>query len=979
MGSRYSGKTPSAGQFVTRACCTVLASAGIAWGTGDVPVTQIPNDGETIAVRSWLVSGMFPSPDLAAPKPDGPRRAGYDTGYLTAIGGEAAARPREGTTVRLPDGGEVTFRFHAWEDDYVNLVDLFGMPSEVLAYLYCEVESPVEQEVYVHVGTNDAGKVWLGGELVIAYPGDRSAEKSQNVAKVRLPAGRTRLLVKVDQAGFNWGAFVEFYGRTAHEGILAASSPDTLRAAKEALDRLRRELGDPLALIGPRRDAYALALYHAERIDRDVPGGEKPGEWNRERLLVPQYMERLRRAIEGARAGVDPYAGKTGLFEAAYLSEADGTAQPFTLWVPDDYTPGRSYALLLDLHGAGGTHERAGDWWTGICPADSLYRSTTIGASVMGRGRWSGYQGLGEEDILRVTEWVREHYSIDPDRVYVSGGSMGGRGSWLLPSRYPDRYAAAWPDMGWPEFQTLPNLLNLPTYVNHGAVDWVVPVSFSRLAARRLKEIGSPVLYTEWPDVGHAVSGPARNDGCMAKMAAHRRITDPPHIRIHAEHPRYATMYWGSIERWIDPHAVASLDAYVLPGNVVSVNVSNVARARLTPPQRHLDERGEIVWLAGGQRMVTPRNPNGSYDIIASDTSVAVRAHRDEPEPTVRPYTPGSVVNLYCGEPLLIVYGTQSPDDSVKKAIREMAEEVRHWLMPSEWMEFGKMPVVADTEITSQQMASKNLFLIGGLRENRVAARLMAKLPVREEGGVLRVFDERPIPLDSRGYAFIYPNSEYPSRLVFFYGSSVPQFYTHRRSELASWSASDLGSLNPDLVVHTVARVDSAGDPRQNLLVRRRYFTHGWRLADVPDGAITRHPADSREDVARSARAWVRATGAEFAFAPAVKPGEPVRYERESITWADFGIFRADLVTFDVKGVDLVRFERHDRADVPWILPSPDSSAIDRGRAYRVVAPTWMLWDLGGAHHYNPENVELVDADALVDLYRREEWGVRNR
>ncbi len=975
MHRRYWSLISSAAFVALFACAGTIRAVG-----DDAPVTFIPNDGEPVAVTSWLVSGMFPSPDLAAPERDGPRRAGYDTDFLTALGGEREARVSADTRVRLPDGSEVGFELRVWETDYVDLVGYFGSHAEVLAYLYCEVESPVEQDVYAHFGTNDAGKIWIGDELLLQYNGDRMAAKSQHAAKVHLPAGRTRVLVKIDQAGGNWGTFVEFYGASAHQRILAASHPDTVRAAMDAFAALRSEVGDPFALDRGVRDAYSQALYYAERIERDVPSGADAEAWDRQRLIVPQYFALLRDAMSGVRAGVDPHAGRAGMFEATYLSQADETAQPFTIVVPDDYSPDNDYALLLDLHGASGTHERVGNWWSSIGPADSAYFSNTIGVSVMGRGRWAGYDGLGENDVLEVIDWVLERYSVDPDRVYISGGSMGGGGSWRLAARYPDRFAAAWPDMGWPEYSTLPNLLNLPVYLNHGAQDWVVAVSHTREGVRQLKRMGSPVVYAEWPEVGHSMGADQRGEGFMSRMARHRRITDPERIRIHAEHPRYAERYWAHITGWVDPHGVAKLDARVLPGNVVSVQTENVASVTLAPPARRLTGGNDIVWMINGGHLVAPVSAGGSYDLALTDTSATVTAHTPRTEPSVRPYAMGSSRNLFYGEPLMIVYGTQSRRDTVKASIRALADEMSHWCNVGDHMEFGRVPIVTDEDVTEEQLASKNVILLGGPRDNSITERLMRLMPIRETRGALRVSDEESVDLVGRGYAFVYPNPEHPTRLAMVYGSDVPQFYTLRRGRLASWGMHDTAPhVPPDLVVEEVAQVDSAEDARWNRTVRSRNFTHDWRLKRAPETTIGRHPANRSEQVEFAARAWLAATAADYAFHELEHGDQQIGYVADEVSWADIGGVPFPIVTFEVAGADLVRFARHDETEFPFIHPAPDSAAIDPERLYRIVGPSWILWGLAGAHHYNPENVELFEDNALIERCLRREWGVAER
>jgi len=293
-------------------------------------------------------------------------------------------------------------------------------------------------------------------------------------------------------------------------------------------------------------------------------------------------------------------------------------------------------------------------------------------------------------------------------------------------------------------------------------------------------------------------------------------------------------------------------------------------------------------------------------------------------------------------------------------------------------MEFGSAPVLPDTAIRDADLAAKNLFLVGGPKQNRITARLMPQMPVREQDGGLDIFGGEAIDLAGRGYAFVYPNPEHPARLVFVCCSSVPEFFRWRGSRLASWGV-DETPCPPDLVVEAVATVDSANDPRQNTLVQQRWFTHDWRLKDVPDGKITRHPANRAEATEFAVRPWIRATRADFAFTWLENGAAAIDYDSATVSWADFYEPRRDIVTFDARGADLVRFARHEGTLFPWIYPEPDTTRIEPARTYRVVAPQWALWDLASGHHYNPENVELFEDQPLVERFRRKEWGVQPR
>lgn len=1047
-----------------RSLCRTLVlwvAAMLAWtGAGraasdDVPVTQVPSDGAPAAVRSWLVCGTFPSPYLPNPDPNGPERAGFDADFLAPIGGERGAEPRAGAAITLADGRRLEFVAHRWNGPYIDLNETYHVPDQVCAYLYAELESAVDQVVYLHVGTNAAGKAWVGDTLAISHPFDRVAARSQNIARVWLRAGRTRLLLKVDHDGGGWGAFAEVYGRTAHrafakasfprhfavaastclpeigdtvvarianwiprdvpvpvrwtiidggrERVLPATAPSVRIAIPPGLDRViriraraphprggvsagecivlaggvgaaRRTLtafeslaDDPATLTGARRDAYALARYAVERARRDVGSGDLRDGVAR----VGAQMALLHLELGYLRAGTDPYAGMTGMFEGAYLSDADGTAQPFTLVVPHTYPAKGPYALFINLHGASFTHELTGDWAPST--ADSVNEERTIIASAMGRARYGDYRGLGEADVTDVLRWVTAHYRIDPDRIYLRGGSMGGMGTWRIASLHPDLFAGAWVDCGAPPLGTYRNLLDLPVYVNHGDADWSVPVSNARAGVDLMRNAGCPVAYVEYPGVDHAVGVAVGPEGYLTRLWAHRREAVPGRIHISAAHPWYGAMYWGAIERWDDPHAMATLDAEMCLGNLVRVALTNVARARLKLPPGRLTGTAPLVWFVNGRRLNVPRSPDGAYDVIVTDGRPEVRAHTEEPAPAERPYEPGATMNLYRGEPLLIVYGTTSEDDSLRVAIRRLAEEASHWAAPGVQMEFGMVPMAADTAVTDGQIASRNLLLLGGPEDNALVARIMPRLPVREAGGTLALFGAESIPLAGRGYGFVLPNPLQPRRLVLVYSSPVREFYTVHRGRLLSPAIAGLDPMSADVIVENVA------DPRGNQLVRQVWLTHGWRPEERPDEAILRRPADALEEAEIVADICRRAGNAEFAIVERPTAGAPCSYDTSTVWWRDRPFILHDVAAFDATGRELLELAKPDDGR-PWMIsPTPDVAHVDPAATYRVAGQFDLaIWGPASLR-WNPTNFRVVaDAASLEPLYRQA-WGVRPR
>jgi len=200
---------------------------GVVRGTSEAPVVVVPEGHDSLAITTWLLGGAFPSEPLLNAPTEGPFRDGYDRDFLTEIGGEENARPRPGTVVTAPGGEPIEFFTFQWDSAYCDLTKApFGTIIFVTAYMYCELESPVDQTVFLHVGTNDCGQVWLNGKRVIAYSLDRGAQPSQNVAEVHLNAGRNRLLMKIGQAGANWGAFAQIYGPDAHREFVEENFPE---------------------------------------------------------------------------------------------------------------------------------------------------------------------------------------------------------------------------------------------------------------------------------------------------------------------------------------------------------------------------------------------------------------------------------------------------------------------------------------------------------------------------------------------------------------------------------------------------------------------------------------------------------------------------------------------------------------------------------------------------------------------------------
>lgn len=104
---------------------------------------------------------------------------------------------------------------------------------------------------------------------------------------------------------------------------------------------------------------------------------------------------------------------------------------------------------------------------------------------------------------LELVDSLMKELPIDPDRVYITGLSMGGYGTWDALARRPDFFAAAVPVCGGADTKTAEKIKHVPVWVFHGDEDRAVPVSRSRDIVEALKKAGGQPKYSEYKGVGH--------------------------------------------------------------------------------------------------------------------------------------------------------------------------------------------------------------------------------------------------------------------------------------------------------------------------------------------------------------------------------------------------------------------------------------------------------------------------------------------
>jgi predicted peptidase len=186
--------------------------------------------------------------------------------------------------------------------------------------------------------------------------------------------------------------------------------------------------------------------------------------------------------------------------------DADGKEVKYVLFVPHDYQGDAEFPLILFLHGSGET--KGGQKMpveVGIGPAikknEKSFPFITIIPQAQTRN-WSANSENGKRAMAMLKD-VQKAFKVDPKRIYLTGLSMGGFGTWSLAAAHPDKWAAIVPICGGGNPKDAEKIKSIPCWCFHGDADGAVPVQKSRDMVEALKKAGGSPKYNEYPAVGH--------------------------------------------------------------------------------------------------------------------------------------------------------------------------------------------------------------------------------------------------------------------------------------------------------------------------------------------------------------------------------------------------------------------------------------------------------------------------------------------
>ena len=739
----------------------------------------------------------------------------------------------------------------------------------------------------------------------------------------------------------------------------AADSASALPEAKQlaAAALVRADLADYRGWIKYLLfDAGATAAREGAASERAVAKAKRLDEWVRRIAADPLTLAKLR-----------------GVQEWAYESPVDGSGQPFKVMIPTDYDPARPAPLSVYMHGYSGDHLKHS---TGMTPHTGFFE-----VAVLGRSRAGGYFGLSEADVLQVIDYLQAHWAIDAARIHLSGGSMGGGGTFKLGARHPHRFASGQITCGYLWQEPINNLLTFPIYATHSDDDPTVPVNCARGPLHELRVAGGQAIFDETTGFGHAVWDYAAGNQRSAAWAEHQvspASREVRHVDFTAIDGAAKRGWWAEVAEWGPEPKPARFILTAGADNTLFAELNNVDRLRVRLAESPFDRTKPLHLVIAGAVPVEIPAP------LPDETIIISRSARDQtPAPSFdfRLHTPGGPLSLYDGSPLLIVYGTRG-SAAANRAMAIVAEAASSHTDP-EWLPdslgeidpadadrtrhphvlFGHLNTKADTEVTAADLARCHLVLIGTPAENTVVASIADRLPVRLAGEELVWSDGLELPAAHRTLGLVHFNPAAPQRLIFWVAAADPAGYA---------PGATVSTIGSEFYIGADCFVTDATD---GALIVARSFDSRWRWvpgraeSPVLPVALAKPGALARA-VAESVR---RATVADFSVA-----GPAAALEATALA---AGITRvADVLPFyyaqpvdllEMTGAELLAAQQKLAAAGPerpirvTFEPAVPVGQIAPEQRYRVAMPVGLLSPFGRTTMINPRSQRRTDV--MVD------------
>ena len=516
-----------------------------------------------------------------------------------------------------------------------------------------------------------------------------------------------------------------------------------------------------------------------------------------------------------------------------YHSKMDGKERPYV--VSSNASSNNSVPLIVEVSPNGTNLEKAARKVEEIMGIAHEAGRQCVVVRPTGRGPGSVNQNYGEVDTFEVIADAMEKFPIDPDRISVTGSSMGGAATWYLISHNPDFFAAGAPFCGYCDYRRwekpgglaiqmqeweepswkarsaafLPeNFLHTPIWIVHGewdrAVGGGVPVELSRQMYSLLKEYQCPVKYTEVPKTGHNCRKEEVLNKVIPWLLDQKKARDVEKIEFATFELRHNRAYWIFIDQletyggkrgFIKADKREPNEINVITENVRAFSLGPLANDSSRDVNYNIKINGQDVDSTRLDKPVAFRQEAGGHWLLKNN-SFSGEKHRG---------SSGPIGGLFHDNTMIIqgTRGSQEESHYLALFARKMADFYRQLnggvnrggIVGENNVELSIIP---DTELSETDRKANNLILLGRQSSNAVLELYGDRLPISFNSDFLtlrdKIFDGERVACFA-----VFPHPENDLRCVAVHGGVT--------ADAIIWGSLLNMNLLPDYIVYNGGKV----------------------------------------------------------------------------------------------------------------------------------------------------------------------------
>ena len=444
-------------------------------------------------------------------------------------------------------------------------------------------------------------------------------------------------------------------------------------------------------------------------------------------------------------------------YSRTFVSEIDGTVQYYSVAPQLDPKPGVAPALFFSVHGAEvqainqARAYKSKDWGVLVAPTNR-------------RPRGFNWEDWGRLDALEVLDIAKKTFIPDPEKIYLTGHSMGGHGTWFLGATYPSNWAAIAPCAGYPTLSSygshdgmIPDSAGSPmeamllrasnpsnvlalaknykalgVYINHGDADRTVSVEYARQMKKVLADFHPDFSYYEYPGGSHwygdiSVDWPPIFEFFSWHSLA--RDTSAAHVDFTTANPGISgRMKWATIHQQQEPLQFSQIELDLdKKEKRIYGTTRNVAAMSLDLEAFEAGAEIRVELDSGSTLPYTVKNQNETI-FLTKEKQWEIASAPATGQKSIRRY--GTFKEPF-NHRMVFVYGTRGSLQENTWAMDKAKFDAESWYYRGN----GAVDLIADTEFDPKQYPDRGIVLYGNADTNSAWPTLLADCPIKVTNG----------------------------------------------------------------------------------------------------------------------------------------------------------------------------------------------------------------------------------------------------